>query len=104
LDAAHEGTLGDLDRLHPFGQFNPEPVFGTRGVVIEHSPEVFKKHHFRFQLLSASGRRVFGVAWNMGESVPPVGQPVDIAYQLVWNRFNGRSFVQLQLQDWRESG
>jgi single-stranded-DNA-specific exonuclease len=103
LDAAHEGTLGDLDLLHPFGQFNPEPVFGTRGVVFEHSPEVFKKHHFRFQLLSASGRRVFGVAWNLGESVPPVGQPVDIAYQLVWNRFNGRSFVQLQLQDWRES-
>jgi single-stranded-DNA-specific exonuclease len=103
LDAARERTLEELDRLHPFGQENPEPVFGTRGVVFDTTPEVFKDHHFRFQLHTLTGRRVFGVAWNMSKNIPPVGRPVDIAYQLQWNRFNGRKWVQLDLQAWRES-
>jgi single-stranded-DNA-specific exonuclease len=103
LDAANESTLADLDRLHPFGQLNPEPIFATRGVVFDTPPDVFKDHHFRFQLHTNTGRRLFGVAWNMSNSIPPVGRPVDIAYQLVWNRFNGRTFIQLQLQDWREA-
>jgi single-stranded-DNA-specific exonuclease len=30
----NEGLMDDLDLLHPFGQGNPEPVFGVRGVVL----------------------------------------------------------------------
>jgi len=103
LDAAREKTLDELDLLHPFGQENPEPVFATRGVVFDSPPEIFKEQHFRFQLHTLTGRRVFGVAWNMARNLPPVGRPVDIAYQLQWNRFNGRKWVQIDLQDWRES-
>jgi single-stranded-DNA-specific exonuclease len=103
LDAARESTLDELDHLHPFGQQNAEPVFGTRGVVFDSVPEIFKELHFRFQLHTLTGRRVYGVAWNMSHNLPPVGRPVDIAYQLQWNRFNGRKWVQLDLQAWREA-
>lgn len=103
LEAAREHTLLDLDRLHPFGQENPEPIFGTRGVIFDTPPDVFKELHFRFHLHTVTGRRVYGVAWNMSKNQPPVGRPVDIAYQLQWNRFNGRKWVQLDLQAWRES-
>lgn len=103
LDAVRERTLEELDRLHPFGQANPEPVFATRGVVFDTEPEIFREQHFRFHLHTLTGRRIYGVAWNMSGNVPPVGQPVDIAYQLQWNRFNGRKWVQMDLQAWRES-
>jgi single-stranded-DNA-specific exonuclease len=103
LDEARERTLEELDLLHPFGQQNPEPVFATRGVVFDTAPEVFKEQHFRFQLHTLTGRRIYGVAWGMSDHLPPVGRPVDIAYQLQWNRFNNRRWVQMELQDWRET-
>jgi single-stranded-DNA-specific exonuclease len=101
LDAVREKLLEEIDQLHPFGQQNPEPVFGTRGVIFDTAPEVFKENHFRFQLHTLTGRRLNGVAWNMSREIPPIGQPVDIAYQLQWNRYNGRKLLQLDLQTWR---
>lgn len=101
LEEVTEGLLEELDRLHPFGMANPEPVFATRGVVFSTRPEVFKSQHFRFSLSDSKGRRLSGVAWKMAERVPPVGRPVDIAYQMTWNHYNGRRTLQLELAAWR---
>jgi single-stranded-DNA-specific exonuclease len=95
--------------LHPYGQGNPEPVFGLRNVVLSAPPEVFKEHHFRFQLAAnpaglgatAPGRRLYGVAWKMAHHLPPAGVPIDLAVGLAWNYFNDRKLLQLQLVDWR---
>jgi len=92
--------MDELDRLHPFGQGNPEPTFGMHGVVLRVAPEVFKHHHFRFQLDDGRGRRHFGVAWKMAHALPPVGVPLDLAVELKWNHFNDRKFLQLVLIDW----
>jgi len=104
LDAVRDRMVDEVERLHPFGQANPEPIFGTRGVIFDAAPEVFKEQHFRFQLHTLTGRRISGVAWSMKDNIPPVGQPVDIAYQVQWNRFNGRKYVQMELHAWRPSG
>ena len=93
--------MDELDRLHPFGQGNPEPTFGVRGVVLQSKPEVFKGAHFRFQFDDGRGRRLHGVAWKMAGRVPPVGVPIDLAVELKWNFFNDRKFLQLCLIDWR---
>lgn len=93
--------MEELDRLHPFGQGNPEPVFGVRGVVLRLAPEVFKSVHFRFQFDDGRGRRLHGVAWKQGHRVPPRGVPLDLAVELKWNYFNDRKFLQLSLMDWR---
>ncbi|MGH8018067.1 MAG: single-stranded-DNA-specific exonuclease RecJ [Opitutaceae bacterium] len=103
LDDVRERLLEDLDRLHPFGQHHPEPVFGIAGVIFDTPPEVFKTNHFRFQLHTLTGRRIFGVAWHMHDNIPPAGRPVDIAFQLQWNRYNGRRFMQMELHGWRLS-
>jgi single-stranded-DNA-specific exonuclease len=102
LDAVRESTLDEISLLHPFGQHNPEPVFGAHGVVFDSPPEVFRDQHFRFQIHTLTGRRIAGVAWNMADRLPPVGRKVDLAFQLQWNRFNGRRSIQMDLQDWRE--
>jgi single-stranded-DNA-specific exonuclease len=99
----NERFMEELDALHPFGQGNPEPIFGVRGVVLRQPPEIFKEHHFRFQLEDGRGRRLHGVAWKMAHRPPPSGVAVDLAVELKWNFFNGRRLLQLGLIDWRIS-
>jgi single-stranded-DNA-specific exonuclease len=101
--------MEELAELHPYGQGNPEPVFGLRNVVLSAPPEVFKEQHFRFQLAAnpaglgaaGPGRRLHGVAWKMAHRCPTVGVPLDLAVELAWNYFNNRKLLQLTLVDWR---
>jgi len=93
--------MEELEGLHPYGQGNPEPVFGLRGVVLRQAPEVFKEYHFRLWIEDGRGRRLHGVAWKMAHHLPPVGVPIDLAVELAWNYFNDRKLLQLELQDWR---
>jgi len=99
-----EELMGELDALHPFGQGNPEPVFGVRGALLRQPPEVFKEHHFRFWLDDGQGRRISGVAWKAAKRLPPSGVPLDLAVEIHWNHFNGRKVLQLEMVDWRLAG
>lgn len=98
-----ERLMEELDTLHPFGQGNPEPVFGVRGVVLRTAPEVFKDLHFRFQFEDGRGRRLHGVAWKLAHRRPPLHTPIDLAVELKWNHFNNRKLLQVGLIDWRVS-
>lgn len=99
----HEGLMDEIEALHPFGQGNPEPVFGVRGVVLRQRPDVFKDLHFRFSFDGGGGRRLHGVAWKMARRLPPLGNPLDFAVELNWNYFNDRRLLQLELVDWRRA-
>lgn len=103
LDQVRESLMDELEVLHPFGQGNPEPVFGIRGARLRTQPEVFKEQHFRFNVEDGRGRRVHGVAWKLAHRLPPVGEPVDLAVELVWNNYNDRKLLQMELIDWRFS-
>ena len=102
-DQISELLMDELEALHPYGQANPEPVFGLRGVVMRRRPEVFKQRHFRFWIDDARGRALGGVAWKMAERIPPTGVPVDLAIKLNWNFFNDRKLLQLEMVDWRSA-
>jgi single-stranded-DNA-specific exonuclease len=102
-DDIDDRLMGELAQMHPFGQANPEPRFGLRGVVLRQRPEVFKGTHFRFAVEAAGGRRLHGVAWKMADRLPPTGRAVDLAVELAWNFFNDRKTIQLELIDWRPS-
>jgi single-stranded-DNA-specific exonuclease len=99
-----ERLMDELDALHPFGQGNPEPVFGVRGVVLRSPCDVFKEQHFRFCFDDPRGRRLHGVAWKLAHRLPPLHRPIDLAVELKWNHFNGRKLLQLGLIDWRPAG
>jgi single-stranded-DNA-specific exonuclease len=102
-EQVRERLMEEISALHPFGQGNPEPVFGIRGVVLRQKPEVFKGQHFRFCFDDCRGRRLFGVAWKFADRMPPVGEPLDIAVELTWNHFNDRKLLQLELIDWHRA-
>jgi len=96
-----EALMAELDTLHPFGQGNPEPIFGVRGVYLAGAPAVFKDMHFRFHLVDKTWRRLYGVAWKMADRIPPTDAPLDLALKLTWNYFRERKLLQLELVDWR---
>ena len=102
-EQVREQLMEEICTLHPFGQGNPEPVFGIRGVVLRQRPEIFKGQHFRFSFDDGRGRRLFGVAWKLAHRVPPVGELLDLAVELTWNHFNDRKLLQLELIDWRRA-
>lgn len=101
IDQIGTRLMDELDLLNPYGQGNPEPTFGVRGIVLRTAPEVFKHHHFRFYVDDSRGRRLHGVAWKLAHRLPPVGVPLDLAVELKWNFFNDRKLLQLALIDWR---
>jgi single-stranded-DNA-specific exonuclease len=98
-----EQLMDELAGLHPFGQGNPEPVFGLRGVRLPSPPTVFKEQHFRFGFEDRRGRRLHGVAWKMAKRLPPPGIPLDLAVELTWNHYNDRKLLQLALIDWKKT-
>jgi len=96
-----ERLMEEIETMQPFGQSNPEPIFGVRGVVLRQTPVTFKDVHFRFSFDDTTGRRMHGVAWKLAHRMPPLGIPLDFAVELSWNHFNDRKLLQLELVDWR---
>jgi len=103
LEQIREQLLTELEVLHPFGQGNPEPVFGLRGVRFRQRPEVFKEQHFRFHLEDERGRRVYGVAWKLAHRLPPVGARSMWPCRLPGICTTTRKLLQMELLDWRLS-
>ncbi|MDQ8194832.1 single-stranded-DNA-specific exonuclease RecJ [Coraliomargarita sp. SDUM461004] len=99
-----ESLLDELDRLHPFGQGNPEPVFGLRKVSLDEAPQAFGEGNFRFRMpLCAGARRgVAGIAWRLGEP-PLLGQSIDLAVRFSWNYWRDNRYPQVTLVDWKPS-
>lgn len=101
LEDLNAGLLEELDRMHPFGQGNLEPVFGLRAVRLPEAPQVFGKGHFRFRLPTGEGRGIAGIAWRM--SAPEEDQPLDLAFRFSWNHWRGKRYPQVTLVDWKKS-
>ncbi len=96
-----EILLAELDTLHPFGQTNPEPVFGLHGISLAESPRVFGENHFRFKLSTGNNSSLAGVAWKQADYLPSKGSPIDMAINLGWNTWKGRKYPQARLLAWR---
>lgn len=104
VEDLEEGLLEEMDRLHPFGQANAEPVFGLRAVVLEQSPQCFGERNFRFRMPAVNGHPsgVAGIAWRM-HSVPEKGHAIDMAVRFSWNYWRNNRYPQVTLIDWKPS-
>lgn len=93
-------TADMVASLGPFGMGNPTPVFAVRGALVE-DRRVLKERHLKLRL-DCCGRRLDAVGFNMAE-IGTFNGPVDAAFTMDINKWNGRSNVQLKLKDIRES-
>ena len=90
-----------LQRMQPFGQDNPEPVWALHGAEVSGQPRIVGQKHLKL-VLAAHGRKFDAIAFNYPLERLPQG-PVDAAFTLNENQWNGSSCLQLQIMDLRRS-
>ena len=91
-----------LNSLEPYGPGNRRPVFVTRGVNVAGAPRLVgdTADHLKFKVRQGSKTLDvigFGQAHHFEKLI--VGKPVDIAYLVEENSWQGNRQVQLQLKD-----
>ncbi len=97
LDEADSSLMDGLKRTGPFGQDNPEPVWAVCGVNAVDS-RILKEKHLKLTL-SDGKTRCEAIGFNLAEKLP--AGPIDVAFTLQENVWNGRTTVQLNIRDLR---
>ena len=106
-DLTFRGITGDVaagvTALAPYGAGNPRPIFTARGVEIIDGPKKIKERHLTMTLRQ-DGRMFRAIAWRAAERHDYLSEhktALDIAYSLEQNQYNGETFVELSIADFR---
>ena len=99
-----DGLMEELSLLEPYGQMNPEPILGLKGVMLKEEAKTFANIHKRFILThnEQRGKMIEGIAWNF-KNMPSANEPVDLAVRLEWNTWNNKKTSRVILVDWKKS-
>jgi len=87
-----------LQQMEPFGPENRKPVFISRGVRDTGYSKLVKEKHIRFSLRQQD-TVLTGIGFNMADKMELLKNPVDIAYTLDENVWNGERSLQLKVLD-----
>lgn len=99
LADADERLYQSLETLRPFGCGNPRPVWAASRVRVLGQPRILKEKHLKMRVVSGSAQRET-IGFNLAGQPLPDG-PMDIAFTLDMNSWNGRETLQLKLEDFR---
>jgi single-stranded-DNA-specific exonuclease len=94
-----------LKYFGPFGVGNPAPVFEARNVTVVGYPRIVGDAHVKLDLAQGAAR-IPAIGFNMADRLTLLDvtrQPIDIAFQLHEDKFNGRSELQLKIVDMKAS-
>ncbi|MBV5260230.1 single-stranded-DNA-specific exonuclease RecJ [Synechococcus moorigangaii CMS01] len=93
-----------IEQLHPWGIGNPEPIFLTNNVRIL-DQQMIGKNHLKLTLGQTIAGQTFSIkalAWQWGDYLP-LPSPLDVAYKLKENHWNGQVSLELELVGARPS-
>jgi single-stranded-DNA-specific exonuclease len=96
----------ELEALEPHGAGWPRPVFVTRGLRVVGEPRVMKEKHLKFNVNTSEGRVHECIWWRAAErkaATPRPGECIELAYAMEANCWNGRTRLQLVVEDLKES-
>lgn len=108
ISALDLGLIESLDRIGPYGQGHPEPLFALPDVRVSYS-KLVKDEHVRFTLEDARGARIGGIAFRAMKS--PLGEALlkregifHAAVRVKRNEWNGNVRVEAEIVDLAEAG
>ncbi|MCF7843082.1 MAG: single-stranded-DNA-specific exonuclease RecJ, partial [Lentisphaeria bacterium] len=89
-----------LRRLGPFGPGNMRPIFASRGVHVVGFPRIVGVNHLKFKVREER-QTVDAIGFGMGEHYEALiaNKPIDIAYVITENEWQGRRTIQLEIKD-----
>ncbi len=103
LGVASEKLWKAIQQLQPFGVGNPEPVLASRRVTIKDIRLVgATKKHLKLVIVDTVNHiQLDAIGFNMAEfyGVATPTTPIDIAYSLDINEWNGNKKLQLKVKD-----
>jgi len=93
----------EIQKMAPFGLGNSEPVFTCHQMIVDNSRTVGQTgKHLTLVLKSPDfDFKIRAIGFNLGEYFPKisVGKPIDIAFNLVADEWNGNQSLQLKIKD-----
>jgi single-stranded-DNA-specific exonuclease len=102
LEAVNHALYAQIDALHPCGIANPDPVFWAANVWI-HEQRAIGKGHLKLTVSQDDpSQTIQAIAWRWGEYFP-LPQPVDIAFRVRLNEWQGTISVELEMVGVRRS-
>ncbi len=100
-------AVRELDRLGPFGQKNPRPVFAASRIELAGPPRKMGEGERHLSLMVRQhGTTLRAIAFGRGEwadEITAANGPLSISFAPMINRFRGRESVELQLKDWQNA-
>lgn len=107
LNSLDNGMVENINRLQPFGECNPEPVFCSRNLKLIRPVSILKGEHIKLWL--SCGNKTFeaigfGLAKNGEiEAIVKKSPLIDLAYSVSFNNWQGIQNIQLKIKDVRPS-
>ena len=94
--------LKEIEKMEPFGQGNPQPVFSSKGFMIKDAQLLgSNSQHLKFKIELPGKKELEAIGFRMGDfySKLSIEKPIELAYNLSLNEWNGQSKLQLKLKD-----
>jgi single-stranded-DNA-specific exonuclease len=93
-----------INQMEPFGPGNCKPVLMLRGVMDSGYAKALKEQHLRFTIVQNTSS-ISAIGFNMARYLPLVQsrRPIDVAFTLDINEWNGNKALQMRVVDVRES-
>lgn len=103
VGAIDVGLIDALDRIGPYGQGHPEPVFALPDVRVCFA-KLVKEEHVRFTLEDARGARISGIAFRamksaLGEALMKRDATYHAAVRVKRNEWNGAVKAEVEIVD-----
>ncbi|GAB4348728.1 MAG: single-stranded-DNA-specific exonuclease RecJ [Cyanophyceae cyanobacterium] len=96
LGELDEDLYGQIDRLHPCGIGNDEPIFWTPNLRVVGQRTIGQdRAHLRLTVADETGQRE-AIAWRWGDAFP-LPERIDLAYTLKENEWKGNVTIELNV-------
>jgi single-stranded-DNA-specific exonuclease len=103
LEELDAETMEDIDKLEPYGQANPRPLFLAQDLEVV-SSRIVGERHLKLAVRRAAGRRISdAIAFGRAEQQPTVGASIDLLFSPELSRWDGYERFQLIVKDLRGS-
>ena len=99
LNNLTESIIGEIERLAPFGEENPRPVFSSRNLFVKEGARQIGKNGFKMWVTDNSTTCEAVSFGRVQLDAPMPGSGVNLAYIPSINDWQGLQSIQLELKD-----
>mgnify|MGYP006072817741 FL=1 len=96
-----------LKQFAPFGPLNMKPTFVSKGVYEKGQARIVGDNHLKLEVVAKKDdfKGVAGIGFNLGNKMDIIrsGKPFDVVYHIEENEWQGRTTLQLMVQDIKKS-